>query len=259
MRLRAYGRAWQVWALAAGLCAAACSGSKSVVTTMVVDSAGGTVTLPDQVTLVIPAGALSGKQSITVSAAGLAPAEYAHASRMFTFGPAGLHFAVPAQLTMPVPTGAVNAAVYYSRVGGLGFDSVGGTVTSGAITTSVQYLGACFVADGGHATDAGADGPEAGAGDAARDGAEAGIDGAGGATGADAAGGGGGGDSGGGGGDDGGADALGDGVVAPPDAPVGNDAATDGGATDTGPNDATGAVDAPQDAGVPDPDAAGAL
>src|SRR5262249_4722085 len=127
-------------------------------TSQSVGSAGGTVKLGNQVTVIIPAGALPGEETISISSKGAAPAEYAHASGLFQFGPAGLHFAVPVQVMLPVPAAASMPGVFWSRDGAAGFDSLGGTRTGAFITASVTHFSEGFAADVAPMGDASLDG-----------------------------------------------------------------------------------------------------
>lgn len=120
--------------------------------------AGGSLAIAGRVTLVVPALALTMDQTIKISDAGPAPASYAHASDLFHFEPAGLKFAVPAQVILAVPVRANDPGVYWSREAGSGFDPLGGTVAGGLITASVQHFSDGFVADlGGTSSAAAAD------------------------------------------------------------------------------------------------------
>ena len=152
--------------IVAGTWGLACGTSKpadATTTSKSVGSAGGTVNLGNQVTVIIPAGALPDAQMISVSSGGTPPPEYAHASVVFQFGPAGLHFAMPVQVTLPVPAGASTPGIFWSRDGAAGFDRVGGARTGGTITAAVTHFSEGFVADevasGG---DASTDGPSDG-------------------------------------------------------------------------------------------------
>jgi hypothetical protein len=176
-------------ALSATLVAAGCGGGRPVSSTSVtkvVGSAGGTVTLGDQVTLFIPTGAVGQDQTITVSMGGAAPVGFAHASPVYQFGPAGLKFATPVTVTLPIAAGSTRPTVYWSRDGGPGFDDLGGVATATQISAAVQHFSEGFVADAivpDGAVDAAVDGavdggapdvavdrtPDAGAPDAAVD------------------------------------------------------------------------------------------
>jgi ZU5 domain len=146
--------------LAVALCLAAC-GSKTTATppkgSQSVDATGGTITLADGASLVIPAGALSAARTITVTSTADVPAGYVGYSALYTFGPAGLQFSKPVQLTLPVHAGATSPAVYWSSASGVGFDELGGTASAGSITTSITHFSSGFVAMAGGPTDGGAD------------------------------------------------------------------------------------------------------
>src|SRR5262249_23942263 len=96
--------------------------------------------LGNQVTVVIPAGALLGGETINISSKGAAPAEYMHASGLFQFGPAGLHFAVPVQVVLPVSAAASMPSVFWSPDGAAGFDSLGGLRAGPFITPSDTHF-----------------------------------------------------------------------------------------------------------------------
>jgi hypothetical protein len=153
-----------------------------------VDATGGTVTLADGTSLVIPAGALATAQTITVTSTADVPAGYVGYSALYTFGPSGLQFSKPVQLTLPVRAGATSPAVYWSSATGTGFDELGGTAGTGTITTSIMHFSSGFVAMAGGPTDGGADaaaadgqagaaGGSAAGGSAGAAGGSAGLDG----------------------------------------------------------------------------------
>lgn len=129
--------------------AAGCGGSggQSARVTKRVDASGGTLRLGPRASLVIPPGALAVPQTITMSVAGSAPPSYANASSVYEFEPAGLKFAVPVDVTLPVPATASQPVVYWSSDGAPGFDELGGTLAGDVITAKVQHFSEGFVAD----------------------------------------------------------------------------------------------------------------
>jgi hypothetical protein len=130
---------------------------------------GGTVTM-NNLTLTIPAGALAANTMITVAPTA-APADYDLASTAYEFGPEGTTFAAPVTITIPLPSPAPDAHLFWSNASG-GFDDLGGTVTDTTLTGMVTHFSKGFAAHGkkadGGATDAaGGSGGVAGAGGSA--------------------------------------------------------------------------------------------
>jgi hypothetical protein len=106
---------------------------------------GGRVTLDSGPTLDIPPGALLGDTEITISTSP-SPAPAGALTPRFTFGPAGTVFDVPVAITLPVPAGTAGASLYWSKVGGAGFDNLGGTITGTSLRASVVHFSDGFVA-----------------------------------------------------------------------------------------------------------------
>jgi hypothetical protein len=103
--------------------------------------AGGTVSHPDGVTLVVPEGALTTTQSITITSGGSSLA----GTRMYSFEPAGLAFVASKIVTVsfpfdPVAAGTTNAAVYWSEPGTTTYDVLPATVAGTKASTRVMNL-----------------------------------------------------------------------------------------------------------------------
>jgi ZU5 domain len=154
------------------LAAASCGGSSTTTSkTMAsqsVGATGGSLSLADGTKLVIPAGALTTTSTITIGKSTSAvPAGYNAESALYVFGPSGLTFAKPVAVTLPVNAGASSPSVYWSNPSG-GFDELGGTASTGAISASVTHFSEGFVAQAGAGTtDGGADATTGAAGSAA--------------------------------------------------------------------------------------------
>src|SRR3954470_20250579 len=111
--MRVHGRTLATLAFIVG--SAGCGGGGATnpthMASQAVGASGGTVALSDGAKLVIPAGALSSMQTITVSSRDAIPSGYVGASALYTFGPDGLQFDAPVAVTLPFHTGAKNPAV----------------------------------------------------------------------------------------------------------------------------------------------------
>jgi ZU5 domain len=156
---RPLARSFCAFALALG--AAAC-GSKSTTpspstTSQSIGTAGGTLTLADGASLMIPAGALAATQTITMTSTATVPVGYVGESAFYTFGPAGLQFSMPVEVTLPFRAGSTSPALYWSSSSGTGFDELGGTVAGNTASTNVMHFSSGFVAQAGGPADGGAD------------------------------------------------------------------------------------------------------
>jgi hypothetical protein len=129
-------------ALAAGV--AACGGAADDPdpgVTAAIGPEGGTVSHPDGVTLVVPEGALTTTQSITITSGGSSLA----GTRMYSFEPAGLAFVASKIVTVsfpfdPVTAATTNAAVYWSEPGTTTYDVLPATVAGGKASARVINL-----------------------------------------------------------------------------------------------------------------------
>ncbi len=117
-------------------------------TTATVGATGGTVATSDGLTVAIPAGALDGPTTITVTTTDAAPpAGIGAVSPVYEFEPDGLVFASPIKVSLPLPSGVLAASVYWSQLGGTGFDSLGGTITPGKITVDTVHFSLAVIGD----------------------------------------------------------------------------------------------------------------
>jgi hypothetical protein len=152
------------WLSALALASAACSGGSkgshppAISGTGVLDAAGGTLAA-DGATLVVPPGALAGPIAITIAAsADPAPAGYRAYSRVYHLEPAGLAFAKPVTVSLPVsilsgadpdnPSGDPRlATLFWSRAGG-GFERLAAQVSGGVATATVSHFSSGFTGNG---------------------------------------------------------------------------------------------------------------
>ena len=149
---------------------------------------GGTVSLKDGTTLIVPQGALSSDQTITVASANINVDAYSPVSKTYRFQPAGLTFSIPVTVTIPYDyrLGVIFDA-YWSLVSDeMSFEKISGTFSETAATVQVSHFSYGFVGtetlpvdggtgdageDGGGGSDAGADAGviDGGGGDAGQD------------------------------------------------------------------------------------------
>ncbi|HEY5147031.1 MAG TPA: hypothetical protein VII82_09705 [Polyangiaceae bacterium] len=121
--------------------------------TQTVGTTGGTVSAAG-VVLTIPAGALAGDVEITVNPSGAqVPAAYTGLSPVFTFGPAGTTFLVPATVVIKLSSQAPGATIFLSNASD-GYDALSTTVTADSATASLSRLGDGFAGELQGATDA---------------------------------------------------------------------------------------------------------
>jgi len=111
-----------------------------------IDQSGGAMTL-EGATLTIPAGALDGEHTLTLtSTTTSAPSDYVAYSPVYQFEPAGLTFSTPVTLALDFSGDAAKATVYWTRLGSTTeFDAIGGTVSGDTITVSVTHFSRGFV------------------------------------------------------------------------------------------------------------------
>jgi hypothetical protein len=134
-----------------GMLVAACGGdSGTQTTTMMVGSAGGAVALGD-ITLNIPAGALTVDTAITItSSIDGAPMAYSRYTAVYTFEPAGLQFAQPVTVSARFDGTAALATWYWSDSSatvwtGLQTTVVGTTASAAVTHFSKGFVGMRFV------------------------------------------------------------------------------------------------------------------
>jgi hypothetical protein len=111
------------------------------VATTTVGTAGAVVKSPSGATVEIPFGALDRDTPITISATNVAPPAGVEAvSPTYRFEPEGHVFARPVKVSLPLPAGVTKGAIYWSRLGASGFDSIGGTISNGFITAEAPHF-----------------------------------------------------------------------------------------------------------------------
>lgn len=127
--------------LAVLLCALACSKTSSSTTGTVVSTAGGTVQgPPGGPSLAIPADAVGGTTTVTVTQATAAPPPAA-LSPIFAFGPTGTVFNKPVAVNFDVPAGSGDVSIYWSKLGNENvYEALPTTVTNGTATASNTHF-----------------------------------------------------------------------------------------------------------------------
>lgn len=124
-----------------------------MVTMMMVGPDGGDVDAGGGVTVSIPPGSVDTDTAVTVTVTTApAPSEYAGASPLVEFGPAGIVFANPVQITLPAVGNPTNPAMYWSKRVGSGYERIGGTYANGVVTAEVTHFSSGFVASTTEAT-----------------------------------------------------------------------------------------------------------
>jgi hypothetical protein len=217
----------------AGGAAGASSTGEGGATPTMIGTTGGTVSASD-VTLTIPADALTGDTPITIATT-TSPGGYTLASMAYQFGPSGTTFAQPVLVQIPLSAPTPGAHLFWSNASG-GFDDLGGMVSGMTLTGMVTHFSIGFAAvpttttahDGGAGT-SGADASASGA--AGNASGAAGTTGAAGATASD-----------------GGAGAPGADASAGADAAAGSGGGSDSGAGSSGAAGGTADASAPIDA-----------
>jgi ZU5 domain len=123
---------------------AAC-GSSGSPAERAVGAAGGTVE-GDGVKLTVPAGAVEGNVTFSITPSSTPPPDtHTALSPMFVFGPEGISFAVPVTVEMAFSGDATGASLIWSTRAGDGFESVGGTAEAGKMTAQVTHFSRGFV------------------------------------------------------------------------------------------------------------------
>lgn len=111
-----------------------------------IDVDGGVVETESGVTLTIPFGAVDEPTTVTITMTDQsAPGA---TSPVYEFGPEGIVFAKPVTVTLPLPHGATDATMYWSRYGSsTEFDPIGGTIdpVAGTITASTFHFSLGYV------------------------------------------------------------------------------------------------------------------
>jgi hypothetical protein len=115
-----------------------------------VGPSGGTVSVTGM-DLVIPPGALTGTETISVTRTAESPPNdnTAH-SPVFRLEPAGLVFVKPVEITIALDGRTEQVTVFWSKLGAPGYDDVGGSLAGGAvaITASNTHFSDAFAGSG---------------------------------------------------------------------------------------------------------------
>jgi hypothetical protein len=109
--------------------------------------AGGSVHF-EGATLDVPAGAVTADTTITItSSTGSAPSGTTASSPIYVFGPEGLTFSKAATVHIDFTGSGTHAAIMWSKVGGVGFDSLSTSVQGQTAASPVTHFSQGFVAD----------------------------------------------------------------------------------------------------------------
>lgn len=116
-------------------------------TTQVVDVTGGVIE-HDGLRLEVPADALTEATTITITTVtGEDPAGFTLLSAVYRFEPAGLTFATPVTVTIPLITSGTEPAVFWSHASGVGYGQLATTVGSGTVSAPVDHFSIGFAAE----------------------------------------------------------------------------------------------------------------
>jgi len=112
--------------------------------TEMVGPSGGMVELPG-LQLMIPPGALTSDQTIAITkTAAPAPSGYTAASAIYHLAPEGLVFTQNVTVTLELASVASHTRVFWSKIGGPGFDDRGGTISGSSITAANTHFSDVF-------------------------------------------------------------------------------------------------------------------
>lgn len=111
-------------------------GGKPVVTTGTADASGGEVVTESGISVTFPAGALDEAIEVVITETGT----------RVRFEPDGLVFGRPVAIRMPLPGGADDANLFWSRLeGAVGFDELDGTATGDVVRADVVHFSEGFL------------------------------------------------------------------------------------------------------------------
>jgi hypothetical protein len=126
-----------------------CGGSSSSssppphVSAPVAAATGGTVTLPGGAAVQIPAAALASDTTITIQQTTSAPT--GTVGPAFDLGPSGTTFSQPVTVTIPVPAGTTDAAIWTKPAGAAHYTSLPTTVSGGVATAQASHFSVFLV------------------------------------------------------------------------------------------------------------------
>jgi len=113
--------------------------------TATIGTAGGVLRTPAGAAVEVPFGALDKATRLTLSTTAAArPEGVSPDASIYRLEPAGLVFARPVKVTLPLRGGGTSGALYLSRSGASSFgpfDSVGGTVSGRSLSAETPYFG----------------------------------------------------------------------------------------------------------------------
>ena len=132
----------------AALCAFALfhcgSGSAARSVSAEVGPEGGTISFPSGPTLTVPRSALASHTQITIQAVAGAPSDAL--SSLYKFGPEGTTFAVPATVSFPVPAGATDVAVYWTKRGSAAnFEAIDAPISQGSAWADIGHFSSGYL------------------------------------------------------------------------------------------------------------------
>ncbi len=119
--------------------------------TQEVGSEGGTLAV-EGATLTIPAGALAGPTTLTMTQdTAPTPGGYEAYSPLYRFEPEGLTFAKPVVVSIPMTVPGADqraATLFWSRQGATGYERLSASVSGGIVTANVTHFSRGFAANG---------------------------------------------------------------------------------------------------------------
>jgi len=142
---------WSWCAVVLAVAAAGCGDDKPPgqpeIASQPVGPSGGVVSV-EGIDLVIPPGALTGTETITVTRTGdSAPAGYSALSPVFRLEPSGLVFVKPVEIEIAFDGPTEGVTVFWSKLGAPGYDDVGGTLGLHSITASNTHFSEAFAGE----------------------------------------------------------------------------------------------------------------
>jgi hypothetical protein len=148
-----------------------CGGGGSSEETATIGPEGGSVAA-DGAELSVPPGALAEPVAITVTrTSDSAPTTFEQGSAIYRFEPAGLTFAVAADVTIQLGSTGDGMQLFWTGAGTDVFEAAGGAIQDGQLVAQVEHFSRGFAGQpAGQAGDSGPDAPDGGSGGACTEG-----------------------------------------------------------------------------------------
>jgi len=105
---------------------------------------GGTVSLSGGAAVQIPAGALASDTTITIQQS-TTTAPTGTVGAVFDLGPSGTTFSQPVKVTIPVPAGTTDAAIWTKQAGAAHYTSLPTTISNGVATAQASHFSVFLV------------------------------------------------------------------------------------------------------------------